>query len=475
MILVEKVNKTYGYLDYDTDDIVITNKPIIRDDLVTYNKNIQGCNKLNVFYKFIPFELLAIRLGYYLKEFNNDEDLCRDRLQALKLIYKNSLKHIEKNKVLSVRYNKDFTYTKPSDIICSLLKPKPFNKKSFYLDLETGFYSGKIQKLYKDIVDYPFVVADKITHDFLPQELYLDDLQVNVVFGGIHSINKTTTYDNCIVTEIDVFSYYSSLLLTNKKLLSLQQKDFNQLLSSVYNDRKNCTDSTTKNALKIILNSCTGRLNEKNSVIYNPQMYIQMTVVGQLYILKLIDLLRCSGIKVIACNTDSVTVINTDNELLKQVVDKWKFITKLNVEFTDYKFYHLDSVNDYIAIKNDGTIKCKGLYNIERNENKNTNALVCYKCLVAKLFNEDLDIQDYICNYNDKQDFLFYGTSKNTVYRMYRTVDKYQRNCYLKLNNRKIPNSDNCDFVHDEWEKSIDYNWYIYKTYELYLNLKNKT
>jgi hypothetical protein len=117
-------------------------------------------------------------------------------------------------------------------------------------------------------------------------------------------------------------------------------------------------------SLKIVINGSFGKLGSMWSIVYSPQLLIQVTVSGQLYLLMLIEMLENRGIEVISANTDGIVMRVPKNREadVAAIVKTWEFITGFETDETRYQGIYSRDVNNYIAIKEDGTIKSKGAY-----------------------------------------------------------------------------------------------------------------
>ena len=65
---------------------------------------------------------------------------------------------------------------------------------------------------------------------------------------------------------------------------------------------------TAMNALKVTVNGSFGKFGSPYSVLYSPDLLVQVTVTGQLSLLMLIQWMESQGISVVSANTDGVVV-----------------------------------------------------------------------------------------------------------------------------------------------------------------------
>ncbi|WP_213290064.1 hypothetical protein [Bradyrhizobium sp. sGM-13] len=116
--------------------------------------------------------------------------------------------------------------------------------------------------------------------------------------------------------------------------------------------------------MKIVNNGAFGKLGSKWSVLFAPDLMIQVTIGGQLSLLMLIEMVERAGFRVVSANTDGIVIIcPTDEEdALAAVIAKWERLTGFETEETEYSALHSRDVNNYIAVKPDGSVKKKGAY-----------------------------------------------------------------------------------------------------------------
>lgn len=187
------------------------------------------------------------------------------------------------------------------------------------------------------------------------------------------------------------------------------------------------------NSLKISLNGTFGKLGEKHSILYAPDLLIATTITGQLNLLCLIaDLEKLPTVRVLSANTDGIMVDYPDElraEVLGVIQANARH-TGFEYEETAYKCVAMKDVNNYIAITSgddvavigtDGEVqefpgkadkaKRKGLYaSNDPKENplylmKNPTMGVCANLAVDYLIYGTTP-EDAIAQYTDMRDYL---------------------------------------------------------------------
>ncbi len=188
--------------------------------------------------------------------------------------------------------------------------------------------------------------------------------------GGLHSTESSVAHhadDNTLLVDRDVASYYPAIILG----CELYPKHMGRAFLKVYRtlvtrrlDAKHSGNKVVADSLKITINGSFGKLGSKWSALYSPDLLIQVTLTGQLSLLMLIEMLEENGISVVSANTDGV-VIKCPKALestMDAVVFTWEQMTGFETEATLYRSLYSRDVNNYIAVKPDGTAKLKGVY-----------------------------------------------------------------------------------------------------------------
>ena len=178
--------------------------------------------------------------------------------------------------------------------------------------------------------------------------------------GGLHSKEKKTIHlsdENFELTDNDVTSYYPSLIIQQGMYPPHVGPAFLQVFERIYHRRlaaKKAGDKGTAETLKIVLNGTFGKTGERggHSVVYYPEMMIQVTVTGQLSLLMLIEALELTGIPVVSANTDGIMIKCPRHmlDLKQEIIDWWQRATGLGLESKGYKAVYSRDVNNYIAL-----------------------------------------------------------------------------------------------------------------------------
>lgn len=283
--------------------------------------------------------------------------------------------------------------------------------------------------------------------------------------GGLHSSESTVTHkasEQCLLLDRDVSSYYPNIILNQELFPQHLGKPFLQVYKRLVQRRltaKNTGQKTISDALKITINGTFGKLGNRYSILYSPQLLIQVTMSGQLCLLWLIDLIEdlgCGHVRVVSANTDGV-LIQCDpayRQVLNNIIAMWESNTHFVTEETEYNAVYARDVNNYIAIKTNGEVKVKGSYS-ERGSagdsslSRNPEAFICNDAVIEFLtktvpleetINTCTDIRRFVMVRNVKGGAIKCGKYLGKTVRWYYSTEMNGTIQYLKTGNT-VPNS----------------------------------
>lgn len=249
------------------------------------------------------------------------------------------------------------------------------------------------------VVDYTGSIA-------MPEEIKELKLDINgsvyrMGIGGLHSSEQTVAHVADAQFELvdkDVTSYYPFIILNQGLFPHHLGPVFLQVYRGIVERRiaaKKRGDKVIADSLKIVINGSFGKLGSKWSILYSPDLLIQVTITGQLSLLMLIERLEIAGIHVVSANTDGIVIKCPRNmrHVLDGIVAQWERDTNFQTEETTYRALYSRDVNNYIAIKDDGKTKNKGAYanpwaskkNMAERLHKNPTATICVEAVEAYL------------------------------------------------------------------------------------------
>lgn len=218
------------------------------------------------------------------------------------------------------------------------------------------------------------------------------DYQMGI--GGLHSCESARTVvaaENEALADFDVASYYPSIILKLKLSPDKMGEDFLRVYQSIVTRRleaKRSGDKITADTLKICVNGSFGKLGSMFSALYAPQLMMQVTLTGQLCLLMLIERLEAAGCRVVSANTDGIVVLfkKAQERVIDEVCFDWMLDTSFELERADYRALHSRDVNNYIAVKKDGSTKRKGVF-AEPGLMKNPEFTIVSEAVAAFLAN----------------------------------------------------------------------------------------
>ena len=270
----------------------------------------------------------------------------------------------------------------------------------------------------------------------MPEEI--KDLQIDINgsiyrmgIGGLHSSESSVAHktdENYILIDKDVTSYYPYIILNLGLFPKHLGAVFLQVYKGIVNRRIKAKQEKNKvvaDSLKIVVNGSYGKLGNKYSILYSPNLLIQVTITGQLALLLLIERLELAGIRVVSANTDGIVIKchRTMVNLLNSIVEQWEKDTGFPTEETRYLALYSRDVNNYIAIKQNETdkgweetfsgTKNKGAFANPWSDNKNKafqlhknpTTVICVEA-VEKYLVENIPIDHTIMNCRDLSKFV---------------------------------------------------------------------
>jgi hypothetical protein len=215
--------------------------------------------------------------------------------------------------------------------------------------------------------------------------------EIQFGFGGLHGAHREIKKQKN-VKLLDVASMYPNIILILNVLGEASEK-YKHIL-----DRRLAIkhiDKILSEALKLILNSVYGNLNNEYSLLYNPNGALSVCVYGQIALYEL-----CKRIApystILNINTDGVAFIPHDDAYI-EVYKQWEKDFLLQLEEKNFDYIYQKDVNNYIAIKGD-YMECKGAdvnRYLEDSLFRNNNARIVDIALVDKI-TKDKDILETI-------------------------------------------------------------------------------
>ena len=227
--------------------------------------------------------------------------------------------------------------------------------------------------------------------------------------------------------------------------------------------------------LKISVNGSFGKLGSKYSALYAPDLLIQTTVTGQLALLMLIERLHLAGVHVISANTDGIVVHHKTAQQadVDAITWEWMLDTSYTLERTDYRAIASRDVNNYIAVKLDGSTKGKGCF-ASGGLQKNPDQPIIYEAVaeyiakgapIAKTITECDDICKFCTVRRVKGGAVWRGEKLGKAVRFYLSTSVASDECiHYATNSNRVPKSAGAKplmNLPDRFPDDVDYHAYI--------------
>lgn len=239
------------------------------------------------------------------------------------------------------------------------------------------FQTQQLRDVLTLIADAKFYL-DAMGSPIMPKELEklsvkIGNSEYTLGMGGLHSNEKKAAHvsdDDTLLADNDVESYYPKTILNQRLFPSHLGEAFLKVYAKIVDTRLHAKSMASKckksgdregakkwkviaDSLKIVINGLFGKLGNKYSTVYAPQLMLQVTITGQLALLMLIEALEGIGIEVVSGNTDGFIskYPKSRHSEVRAMIKAWEAHTNYKTEETRYKAVYSRDVNSYIAVK----------------------------------------------------------------------------------------------------------------------------
>lgn len=306
--------------------------------------------------------------------------------------------------------------------------------------------------------------------------------------GGLHSSEKTQAVvatPDLLIRDRDVTSYYPSLILQCALFPPNMGEHFQRVYKSIVERRvhaKRTGNKSLAQTLKIVANGTFGKLGSRWSVLYAPNLLIQVTVTGQLALLMMIERMEAAGIPVVSANTDGIVMAcpRALEPRMLAIVSQWERETGFETEETKYRGLFSRDVNNYVALKEGGGVKTKGVFT-EPGVMKNPANVIVNDAVCAYL-DQGVPFAETILGCRDVRKFLTVkrvtgGATYRDEYlgKVVRWIRSSQSRDPILYgpgpkHGHKVGGSDNARplmELPDTFPTDIDYDYYLGETHDL--------
>src|SRR5574340_166270 len=281
-----------------------------------------------------------------------------------------------------------------------------------FIKFQTDYLNNVLQL----ILDSTFTVQNNGSviglNETLNEPIEIRETKYQLGIGGLHSCESNVCHKSdayTLVAEEDVTSYYPYIIL----LCSLFPKHIGEIFLEIYRElvetklrAAEVGDTDIIESCKVQINGLFGKLGSIFSKFFSPDLLLQITLTGQLASLMLIESLELCGIPVVSANTDGILIRCPRNRVEERdsIVSEWESNTGCSMkEAKDAAIYSRD-VNNYIAIKQGGKFKRKGVFG-EPDLKHNPKNEICTDAVIAYL-SEDIPIADTVKQCADIRKFI---------------------------------------------------------------------
>lgn len=420
-------------------------------------------------------------------------------LEDTRLLFKRLLPQLKLRQQLSAHYKQDLMSKSDAQIaeavIGSALEEslghpikRPQFKTGYNLKYKAPefikFVSDELRELVREIEADDFVVAHGSGKLQLPKALRsrvitIGDTKYKMGIGGLHSQEKCQAHepaDDEFLLDFDVASYYPSIILACGLYPQHLGPKFLKVYRAIVEERlaaKAAGDKVRADTLKITVNGSFGKFGSRYSILYSPDLLIQTTITGQLALLMLIESLELDG-HVVSANTDGVVVRVKKRKYksLKNWLTLWEGATGFDTEEAWYRAAYFRDVNNYLAIKQDGEVKSKGIFT-KPSLAKNPTAPICASAVRHYLV-DGTSIHDTVMACDDVRQFISIrkvkgGAVWQTDEHIGQSIRWYystsgQGALHYVLNGNKVPKTDGAHplmTLPDSVPDDLDRKWYI--------------
>lgn len=311
--------------------------------------------------------------------------------------------HINKRQLEQMRSPMDNIPLK--DVILPFIKYKNPKFQEALEDMKKQVVSSKNKKPGEKNYENKFVVSG---------------VRYSIGVGGIHSLNEPRIYvpkEDEYLGHLDVASMYPSFIVRYGWFPRHLGKAGLAVYTQIYYERIQAKHSGQKQknlALKLTLNSVTGKMQQETSWMYDPFSVFKIRINGQLILLMLADLLLQHSCEIVQVNTDGVMFIakKAYKDAIMESVAKLEQLTKLSFEADSYEAFYQFAVNDYFGVvdgfsqsRNPKLIEKKGMFITEPVLGKGLAPTIIPEAVI-NYFVFNIPVEDTIHNCNDIRKFL---------------------------------------------------------------------
>lgn len=263
--------------------------------------------------------------------------------------------------------------------------------------------------------------------------------------GGLHSTHNYKKVfksgNGRLLVDLDFASFYPNLCISNNWFPKHLGNIFVKVYKILYDervkyktiakkDKSNLEANIIQLALKLALNSVYGKLGSEFSPLHDSKTQLGICINGQLSLMQCIEIAiersKAAGfsIELLFSNTDGF-MLDIDErfyEELKSIAKELSDLTGIELEYEPCKAMYQRDVNNFILIKEDGSVKLKGSYEIDKDFHKNSSMRIV-SIATANYFINGVSPRDTIKNHLKRnktnklsnKDYEIYYSKKHNI------------------------------------------------------------
>lgn len=357
-------------------------------------------------------------------------------------------------------------------------------------DSVINFYEG-IEKEYRQGISFEQLEKRKLTYK-------LAGIDHVYGFGGLHAAKENYRGEGDFM-QIDISSYYPSLIINNTFLDEKSMENFKK----IYHTRQQLklSNDPKEEVYKVILNAVYGSLKNKHSNLYNSKQANNVVINGQLILTHLICMLE-NFVEVIQTNTDGI-IIKYEKGYERNIIKLLELVEKhyeLKFDVDLIKKIAQRDVNNYVVQYENDEYKAKGRFSNYEGGDFERNSLTVIDKALVDFYMKDIKINKTVIDLWKSKQFAYFQyvtkagkfdgmvqevkkdtllkgsyssefTELDNVNRIFATNDKYLGGVYKTKRDKetkysKVPyTSENSIVRNDDLKKldkrKLDLNWYI--------------
>ena len=436
---------------------------------------------------------------------------CRNDTKVTMDLFNSLREQIDLRRAMSAEYGVDLRSKSDAQIAEAVLKAEyerltgdvPARVEPSY----TSFYykppayirfaTELLQDVLRTVCESEMVLDEDTGHVKMPKAI--DSLKIKIGgsnyklgIGGLHSQESEAAHysnEEFVLIDRDVESYYPRMMLNMNMQPGGFGAYFNEVYGKILEERlaaKHAGDKVKANSLKIVLNGTFGKTSNRYSALYSPEFMIRTTITGQLTLLMLIEVLEKYGVSVVSANTDGIVIKcpRAKRDDVNYIISRWERYTGLKTEETVYRALYSRDVNNYIAVKEDGSYKAKGVF-APVSLSKNPQNPICAEA-VAALLTKGVPISRTIRECKDIRKFMSLRAVTGGAVKDGEPIGKVVRWYYATgvegaihyaSNGNMVPRSEGARHLMDLPEtlpEDINYDWYEAECEEILMDLGAK-